>query len=210
MSKKIPKNKPKQNKPKRSSKRKTSSHPRPEPAQLRAIERLLEAEDFAKAIERARPLVQRFPDHGGAQGLLIEALRGGQGSQFAAVVVHDWAERHPQSLFAQEQLLAYAAEGHCLMLADRVAEQVRALGGEAPSGFPLSDEVKAALCSLVDGTRADEALMVQFDRARLYMNGFAFSKALPYLEALEVTSARISPVQSGACAHHAGRSRGRQ
>ncbi|WP_200236374.1 tetratricopeptide repeat protein [Lamprobacter modestohalophilus] len=185
MSKKTPKNKPK-----RSSKRKTSPHLRPEPAQLRAIERLLEAEDFAKAIERVQQLVQRFPDHGGAQGLLIKALRGGQGSQFAAVVVHDWADRHPQSLFAQEQLLVYAVEGHCLMLAERVAEQVRALGGEAPYGFPLSDEIKTALCTLVDGTRADEAAMVQFDRARLCMNGFAFSKALRYLEDLELTSAR--------------------
>jgi hypothetical protein len=186
MSKKTPKNKPK-----RASQRKTSPHLRPEPAQLRAIERLLEAKDFTKAIERAKQLVQRFPDHSGARALLVEALRDGQGAQFAAVAAHDWAERRPQSLVAQEHLLAYAIEGGHLLLADRVAAQVRALGGgQGLTHFPLSDEIKTTLYTAIDGTRVDGEVMVQFDRARLYMNGFAFSKALRYLEDLDLTSAR--------------------
>ena len=78
-------------------------------------------------------------------------------------------------------------------------EQVRALGGEAPYGFPLSDEVKAILCSLDDGTCADEAQMVQFDRAKLYMNGFAFAEALRRLEGLDLTSARNNRI---ACLFH--------
>lgn len=190
MSKKTPKNKPK-TKPKRASQRKTSPHQRPESAQLRAIERLLEAKDFTKAIERAKQLVQRFPDHSGAWALLVEALRDGQGAQFAAVAAHDWAELRPQSLVAQEHLLAHAMEGGYLLLADQVAEQVRALGGsQGLTHFPLSDEIKTTLYTAIDGTRVDGEAMVQFDRARLYMNGFAFSKALRYLEDLDLTSAR--------------------
>jgi tetratricopeptide (TPR) repeat protein len=189
-------------KTKRSSKRKPNASSRPEPAQLRAIERLLEAEDFAEATARARRLVQRFPDHGSAQALLIDALRRGQGAQFAAVAVHDWAERRPQSLFAQEQLLTYAIEGGYLMLAEHVAERVRALGGKAPSGFPLTDEVKTALCTLADGNRADAAEMVEFDRGRLSMSGFAFAKALRYFEGLDLSGARNNRI---ACLFHLGR-----
>ncbi|MCF8005400.1 MAG: tetratricopeptide repeat protein [Chromatiaceae bacterium] len=190
MSKKTPKNKPK-----RASQRKTSSHQQPEPAQLRAIERLLEAKDFTKAIERAKQLVQRFPDHSGAWALLVEALRDGQGAQFAAVAASDWAERRPQSLVAQEHLLAHAMEGGYLLLADRVAEQVRALGGgQGLTHFPLSDEIKTTLYTAIDGTRVDGEVMVQFDRARLYMNGFAFTKALRYLEGLDLTSARNNQI----------------
>ncbi|MBK1616903.1 hypothetical protein CKO42_00225 [Lamprobacter modestohalophilus] len=190
MSKKTPKNKPK-----RASQRKTSSRQQPEPAQLRAIERLLEAKDFTKAIERAKQLVQRFPDHSGAWALLVEALRDGQGAQFAAVAASDWAERRPQSLVAQEHLLAHAMEGGYLLLADRVAEQVRALGGgQGLTHFPLSDEIKTTLYTAIDGTRVDGEVMVQFDRARLYMNGFAFSKALRYLEGLDLTSARNNQI----------------
>ncbi len=186
MSKKTPKNKLK-----RASKRKTSPYQRPEPAQLRAIERLLEAKDFTKAIERAKQLVQRFPVHSRAWALLVEALRDGQGAQFAAVVVHDWAERRPQSLFAQEQLLAHAIEGGYLLLADQVAERVRALGGgQGLTNFPLSDEIKTTLYTAIDGTRVDGEMMVEFDRARLYMNGFDFAQALRRLEGLDLPSAR--------------------
>jgi len=186
MSKKTPKNKPK-----RASQRKTSPHQRPEPAQLRAIERLLEAEDYTKAIERAKPLVQRFPDHSGAWALLIEALREGQGAAFAAVAVLDWAERRPQSLVAQEQLLAHAIEGGYLLLADQVAERVRALGGgQELTNFPLSDEIRTTLNTAIDGTSVDGEEMVEFDRARLYMNGFAFAQALRRLEGLDFSSAR--------------------
>ncbi|MFZ1536234.1 MAG: hypothetical protein WAT23_02450, partial [Chromatiaceae bacterium] len=46
----------------------------PDAAQLKAVERLMDAGEHARAIERVRALVARFPDHGGARRLLLDAL----------------------------------------------------------------------------------------------------------------------------------------
>ena len=44
----------------------------PDAAQRKAVERLLEEERYTEAIRRIKPLVQRYPDHGGLARTLIE------------------------------------------------------------------------------------------------------------------------------------------
>ena len=44
----------------------------PGAAQRKAVERLLEEERYTEAIRRIKPLVQRYPDHGGLARTLIE------------------------------------------------------------------------------------------------------------------------------------------
>lgn len=84
----------------------------PEPTQLKAVERLIEAgRDYPKAIERARSLVARFPDHGGTRRLLVDALGLGKCHSAAALAAYQWAERRTNSLQAQEVLLRLAVEG---------------------------------------------------------------------------------------------------
>ena len=175
--------------PKKSIKSKTKAKPQPEPSQRHAIERLLQAKDYAAAIGRLRPLVQRFPDHSGLRRSLVQALHEGQGQQAAAVAAYEWAERRPNSLMAQEHLLGYAIGGSHLMLADRVAARIHALGGKTRN-FPLSDTEKAEICTTPDGSRADEEAMVQFDIAKLYISGARFAEAAQRLEQLDLLSAR--------------------
>jgi hypothetical protein len=61
---------------------KTKSHTKrqPEPAPLKAIERLLSAENYAEGIARVEALMRRFPEHGGLRTMLIEALERSRGS----------------------------------------------------------------------------------------------------------------------------------
>ena len=44
----------------------------PDAAQRKAVERLLEEERYTEAIRRIKPLVQRYPDHGGPARTLIK------------------------------------------------------------------------------------------------------------------------------------------
>ena len=76
----------------KTSQKKASKAPLPEPAQLKAVERLIEGRDYLKAIERAQSLVARFPDHGGVRRLLLEALARGKGHSAAALAAYQWAE----------------------------------------------------------------------------------------------------------------------
>jgi hypothetical protein len=56
----------------------------PDAAQRKAVERLLKEERYTEAIRRIRPLVQRYPDHGGLRRALVEALEHGAGPRAAA------------------------------------------------------------------------------------------------------------------------------
>jgi hypothetical protein len=152
------------------------TRPQPEASQLRAVERLLEAGDAAGAVQRLRPLVARFPGHGGLRRLLVEALHETGDEAAAAVAAFDWAERRPNSLPAQQALLAHAVRGVYLFLADRTAARIRALGGET-RGFPLPEATKAEFASLPEGGHADEAAMIRLDITRLHMQGQCFDEA---------------------------------
>lgn len=174
---------------KKPASKKSPTKPQPEPAQIRAIERLLESEDYAEAVRRIRALLARFPDHGGLHRTLVKALESVEGPQAAALAAYAWAERRPNSLPAQETLLRIAlARGH-LMLAERTARQVLALGGETP-GMPLDPELKTAMLIETDGQPVSPEVMERFDVGKLHLEGRDFAGALRWLEDLDLPPAR--------------------
>jgi len=169
--------------------KKPTTKPQPEPAQIRAIERLIAGGDYAEAVRRIHPLLVRFPDHGGLHRALVEALEQAEGPASAAVAAFAWAERRPNSLPAQEALLHFAtAQGH-LMLAERTARRVRALGGETP-GYPLGPEVLPLMLEQPDGWQASPEMMERFDIGKLHLEGKAFTGALRWLADLDIAPAR--------------------
>ena len=174
---------------KKSSKIRLYKKPRPQPAQIKAVERLLQAGDYARAVSRAEALVRRFPDHGGLRRLLVEALDHADRPTAAAIAAFEWAERKPNSLLAQESLLYFAYQRQALMLAERVAAKVRELGGDTP-GFPFDPELKETFRLLPDGTLADEDDMVRFDIGKLYLDDRDFAGTVRWLEGVEQTPAR--------------------
>jgi len=175
--------------PKKPSKTQPAKTPQPEPAQVKAVERLLRDGEYQRAIERARVMVQRFPDHGGANHLLLQALERGESRGAAALAAYQWAERRSRSPRALEALLQFALAGHHLFLANRVADQLRDLG--APAGTALSDATNwDALLGQPDGTRATRAQMEQFDIGRLYLEANDFAGAVRALDGVALTSAR--------------------
>ena len=169
--------------------KKPTTKPQPEPAQLKAVERLLDGRDYAEAVRRIRALLVRFPDHGGLHRLLVGALERAEGPQVAAVAAFAWAERRPNSLPAQEALLHFAkARGH-VMLAARTARQVRALGGETP-GHPLDPALLSTMLVQPNGSRTSREVMERFDIGKLHLEGQDFAGALRWLGDLDVTPAR--------------------
>ena len=61
--------------PRKTAQNKRVNKPKPEPAQLKALEKLFEAKDYRTIVKRVRPLIARFPDHGGARRLPDERCR---------------------------------------------------------------------------------------------------------------------------------------
>ena len=92
------------------SRKKPTAKAKPDPAQLKAIERLLEQEDYQAAVRRIRQLVKQFPNHGGLRRSLVEALQAAEGPSAAGLAAFGWAEQRRNSLPAQETLLYYAVD----------------------------------------------------------------------------------------------------
>ena len=168
---------------------KSKTRPQPEPAQIKAIDRLLEDEDYRGAIGRITPLLRRFPDHGGLHRALVEALDQSGDERAAGLAAFAWAEHRPNSLPAQEALLHFATVLGHLMLAEDTARKARALGGETP-GFPIDPNLKEAMLVQPDGSRNGPDVMVRFDIGKLHLEGRDFAGAIHRLEGVEVQPAR--------------------
>ena len=175
--------------PKKPAQTKPKTSPQPEPAQLKAIDRLLENEDYRGAIGKIRPLLRRFPDHGGLHRALVEALDQSGDQRAAGLAAFAWAEHRPNSLPAQEALLRFATVLGHLILAEDTAPKVRALGGETP-GFPIDPNLKEAMLVQPDGSRTSPDVMVRFDIGKLHLEGRDFAGAIHRLEGVEVQPAR--------------------
>jgi len=173
---------------KKPSKPSPAKGPQPQPAQLRAVERLIADRDHPRAIARARTLVQRFPDHGGAWRLLVDALAQGEGQAAATLAAYQWAERRPNSLRALETLCGLAIDCQHLLLADRVAARVQALGGQT-RGFPLPAEALAELLTQPDGSRASREAQERFDIGKLHLEAQDFAGALRALDGVAIAPA---------------------
>jgi tetratricopeptide (TPR) repeat protein len=173
---------------KKPARKKSPSSPQPEPAQLKAVERLIANGKRAEAVAKARQLVEAFPKHSGPWRALVEALESAGDSAGATLAAFEWAESRPQSLPAQECLLGYAKRRGHLMLAERTAQQVRALGGSTP-GFPLTEAVKERLLHSPDGRIPTQAQMERFDIGKVYLEGGQFEAAVQAFSALDELSA---------------------
>ena len=171
------------------SRKKTTPTAKPDLVQIKAIERLLEQEDYQAAVRRARPLVKQFPNHGGLRRSLVEALLGAEGPGAAGLAAFDWAEQRRNSLPAQETLLYYAAELYLPALAGRSARRVRELGGDVPGRVPDPTDLEA-LCrdSLGPGSSVED--LERFEIGQLHLAGQDLHGALRWLDDMEQPAAR--------------------
>lgn len=163
--------------------------PQPDAAQIKAIERLIESGAYTKAVQRLKPLVQQFPEHGGFRRLLIEALERSEGIRAAGLAAFQWAERRPNSVQAQQALFSYALRLGHVLLADRAARHLRASGMVTP-GFPVTADLLADLSATPDGTLATVEQLEQFDIGKLYLDAQDFAGAVDRLDGVEILSAR--------------------
>jgi hypothetical protein len=171
------------------SRKKPTAKAKPDPAQLRAIERLLEQEDYHAAVRRITPLVQRFPNHGGLRRSLVEALHAAEGPSAAGLAAFDWAERRRNSLQAQETLLYYAAELYLPALAGRAARRVRELGGDVPGRVPDPTDLLELSHETLDPSSSVEDLE-RFEIGQLHLAGQDLHGALRWLDGMEQSPAR--------------------
>ncbi len=168
---------------------KSQTKARPESAQLKAIDRLLEDRQYPEAIRKIRAALRRFPDHSGLHRALVEALEQEKGPRAAGLAAFAWSERRPNSPQAQQSLLRFATILGHLMLADRTAARVRALGGQTP-GFPLDPSLVDSLLDDVGAREAGVDAMVRFDIGRVHLESRDFAGTLRWLDGVEVPAAR--------------------
>ena len=169
--------------------KKSTARAKPDLAQLKAIERLLEQEDYQAAVRRIKPLVQRFPHHAGLRRSLVEALRAAVGPSAAGLAAFDWAEQRRSSLLAQETLLYYAAELYLPALAGCAARRVRELGGDVPGRVPdPTDLAELSHDTLGPGSSVED--LERFEIGQLHLAGQDLHGALRWLAGMEQSPAR--------------------
>ena len=171
------------------SKNKAAAKAKPELAQLKAVERLLEQEDYKAAVRRIKPLVQRFPNHGGLRRSLLEALQAAEGPSAAGLAAFAWAEQRRNSLVAQEALLYYAAELYLPALLSRTARQAKELGGDVQGRVPDATELaEISLEILGPGSSVED--LERFEIGQLHLTGQDLQGTLRWLDGLEQSPAR--------------------
>jgi tetratricopeptide (TPR) repeat protein len=175
--------------PKKPSKTDPAKGRQPEPAQLNAVERLLEARDFTRAVMRARALVQRFPDHGAANRMLVEALDQAGSRGAATLAAYQWAQRRPDSRAAQEALVQFAGEGGYPLLVVRAAERLADLGAIAEP-IPADTTVLDGLMQQPDGSHATREDLERVEIAQIHMVADDFATAVHELDGVATTPAR--------------------
>ncbi len=169
--------------------KKSTAKAKPDLAQLKVIERLLEQEDYQAAARRTRALVKQFPNHSGLRRSLVEALHAAEGPGAAGLAAFDWAEQRRNSLIAQETLLYYAAELYFPALAGRAARQVRELGGDVPGRVPDSTDLQELSRDTLDaGSSVDD--LERFEIGQLHLAGQDLHGALRWLDGMEQSPAR--------------------
>jgi predicted Zn-dependent protease len=171
------------------SRKKATAKAKPEPAQLKAIERLLEQEGYQAAALRIRALVKEFPNHGGLRRSLLEALQAAEGPRAAGLAAFAWAEQRRNSLVAQEALLYYAAELYLPALLSRAARRAQELGGDVQGRVPDATEL-AEISLEVLGSGAVVEDLERFEIGQLHLTGQDLQGALRWLEGMEQSPAR--------------------
>ena len=175
--------------PKQPSKTSQTQGQQPEPAQIKAVERLIGTRDFPRASERARALVERFPNHSAANRLLVDAFFQAGNGPAAALAAYQWAQRRPNSLTAQRALFQLALEGEHLVLAYRTALRLGELDPNA-AGHPLSAEGLEEMLLQPDGSQAIQEDLEWFDIGKLHLNAHDFAGAARVLDGVPITPAR--------------------
>ena len=188
--------------PKKPSKTTQARGQQPEPAQLKGVERLIKARDFASASARARALVQRFPDHCGANRMLVDALYQAGGRGAATLAAHQWAQRRPNSREAQEVAFQLAMEGDYALLASRALERL-ADPGAVTQRLHSNAATLEELLQQPDGSRATLADMERFEIGKLHLEAQDYAGAARELAGVAVTPARNNRVLA---LFHLGRS----
>jgi tetratricopeptide (TPR) repeat protein len=179
--------------PKKPSKTNQAKALQPEPAQLKAVERLIGAGDFSQASARAQALVQRFPDHSVANRMLVDALYQAGGRAAATLAAHQWAQRRPNSQAAQEVLFQLAIEGDYALLASRAAERLADLSA-ATKRIRFDAAIMDELLQQPDGSRATLADMERFEIGKLHLEMRDYAGAVRILNGVAVTPARNNRV----------------
>ncbi|WPL18604.1 putative PEP-CTERM system TPR-repeat lipoprotein [Thiorhodovibrio winogradskyi] len=172
------------------TKARTKQSPKPNPAQIEAVERLLRNKQYQEAEARARGLLERFPDYGGLYRLLIDILEQKNDHYGAGAAAWLWARNRPNSAPAQGALLQSAARLGLVHLMLSTAERLRALGAEVP-GLPQPDPaLLEEMRTMPDGRIATAEDMFAFDTGRLLMGARDFPNAIAVLQGVEIASAR--------------------
>jgi tetratricopeptide (TPR) repeat protein len=150
---------------------------KPGPTQLTAVQRLLDARDYPRAIERARALVDRFPDHDSTNALLLRVLEEAGRSSEALLAAWNWASHRPRNVSALQAVVTCALGGGCPALAFRAAEQLAELG-VVVSSAPLDPARLEDLVRNPDGSPMGRDEAERFETGKLHLEAGDFAGVL--------------------------------
>jgi predicted Zn-dependent protease len=162
-------------------KKKISLTPRPQPAQIQAIERCIERGELDEADKRLLRLQALFPDFKPLRRLAFEIARESGHVPVMATAAWDWCEASANSAAALGALLD-ASEGYYPYLFHHAAERLRALGESIP------DEVREVRKFFEDSLSEEDGL--RLDLSQALMGAGRIREARGFVETLDHPAAR--------------------
>ena len=139
-------------------------------------------------MERARALVQRFPDHGGAHRLLVDALIRARTRRLRRWLPISGHSAGPTACRPWRRCSNLPWRGHTC-LADRLAARGRDLGAVTrDSRFPSG--CQAEVLRQPDGSLASLEDMARFEIGKLHLDAHDFAGAACELDGVAMTPAR--------------------
>ena len=168
---------------------KSKESAKPEPAQVKAVQRLLDARDYPRAIERARALVERFPDHGSTNALLVTVLDEANRPAEALLAAWNWTRHRPRGVNALQAFVDCAMRRACVALAISALERLAELGVETRASRLDLAHLETLLRD-ADGSPMSRSEAERFETGKLHLEAQDFAGVLRFSSDATSTPAR--------------------
>ena len=166
--------------------KKSTQNQKPSLSQLKALERLIEKQDFDQAASRFEVLIKQFPKFSVLYYLGLDLYKDGGETAKATWVALRWAQSSPNSVQAWRALASFSLENGYLALLHKAItkhNQLAADSGDELINDPSLQELQGMIMEDSVGNPVPDSLAdaVEFDRGKLFLDAQLWGKAIAFM-----------------------------
>ena len=166
---------------------KSIQNQKPSVSQLKALERLIEKQDFDQAASRFEVLIKQFPKFSVLYYLGLDLYKDAGETAKATWVALRWTQASPNSVQGWKALASFSLENGYLALLHKAItrhNQLAADSGDELINDPSLQELQGMIMEDSVGNPVPDSLAdaVEFDRGKLFLDARLWGKAIAFME----------------------------